>query len=970
MPKVHVLFNKEMLINEDNINKAIKILNEYKQNNFPKIYKLNTFKQSIIHRLSLTNSNTIESYLSLLKKSTVEKNILYELLIPTKSQFFRNPKSWQSLEKNVIPQLIANKPLIKELNFWVAGCGTGEDAYSLAMLLDEIVLAAIPNFKVQIIATDVSKDALTTAVKGVYQDWIANDVRQDRLQRYFLKKNNTFTVKHNLVKLIRFLPHDLIKPIGFTNINLVCCRNTLIYFKPKYNQKALKMLVDSLVPQGFLFLGDNELLDFNHNYISLQCPGQIFMKRDDVELHKTIDRSFSLIVNADKIHLKFKELNSARERLKKLESRLDLPEANLQNSIEKQQELKIIEEIDREIITANTNIKKINQELYSVNRAYQLQVKKLKELNSDLENLLRSIDIGVIFLDRQLKIHKYNSSAQKIINFRNTDIGRSIKDLKHNLEYVNLNKILEQFLQTQYPDKLEVKNSVTKECLLMKLHCYRLESQQQDYLESGQSSASSEANESQTCEGIILTFVDISDRKLAEQTLEYQAFYDSLTGLPNRLLFKEQLQHAVNRLSRQHSRFLAVLYLDLNGFKEVNDSLGHSAGDLLLIGVAHRLNEVVRSNDVVCRLGGDEFVILLEEIYSPEQSLEIAFRIHQILAHPFSIKSSEGSSAPSHGEVYKPRQITISTSIGIAFYSARDNLGSIETLIENADMAMYRAKQRGIAETEIFSPLMRSQAQATMKFKNQLSLALQQKEFVLYYQPIFRLKDGKLQGFECLIRWNSPKQSLIYPDEFLPLIQNSPLRLQLELWIIEQACEQLYQWTEQFEISNDFSLSINISPQLITYDNFFSYINEILDKKHNIARHLTIELTETALIYKTEVVEVVLKQLRTKGIKIALDDFGTGFSSLSHVHRFPLDIIKIDRSFILSLFKNERSKHIVRSIIFMSQQMNVAITAEGIETIELLQWLQEHNCQLGQGYFWSPALVTAAANNLLTRTNT
>ena len=216
-----------------------------------------------------------------------------------------------------------------------------------------------------------------------------------------------------------------------------------------------------------------------------------------------------------------------------------------------------------------------------------------------------------------------------------------------------------------------------------------------------------------------------------------------------------------------------------------------------------------------------------------------------------------------------------------------------------------------------------------------------------------------------IVRWIHPELNLIYPEEFLPLIQDSSLLFQLEYWIIEQACEQLYQWKEKLEISHDFSLSINISPQLLGHANFLNYLNEILDRKQTIAKHLTIELTETALIYNANAVEEILKQLRSRGIKIALDDFGTGFSSLSHVHRFPLDIIKIDRSFILSLMQNKCSGHIVRSIIFMSQQMDLTLTAEGIESTETLQWLQQHNCQLGQGYLWSPPILATAATDLL-----
>ena len=943
----------KVLVTADDWKLALQIIQKYTQNNYSKIYKLNTFKQSIIHRFLLTNSDTFDNYLELLENSNLEKDLLYDLLIPTKSQFFLNPESWLSLANNVIPQLMAIKPL-KELSFWVVGCGTGEEAYSLAILLDEIILSKDPSRKVNILATDVSKTALKTAIKGIYHNRIAKDLGQERLKKYFIKQNNTFLVNYKLHKLVRFLPHNLISSIEFSSINLICCRNTLIYFKTQYRQQALKTLFNSLVPQGFLYLGNKESLKNNSDFIRVQSVGNIYQKQVLSKSFQSQNKQNSLMATVNKFRLEHTNFKSSFYKLKELESELESTQLTLNNRTQKLfQEPTIIEEINQEVISANTNIKNINQELYSINQTCLSQIEILKELNSDLENLLRSIDIGVIFLDRQLKIRKYNSSALSIVNFRTTDVGRPIKDLKHNLDCTNLVEVLEQFLQTECPDKLEVKNLKTKQFLLMKLHCYHAESSQRDYSSSSQDFDTSDLKEPRTlaCEGVILTFTDISDRVSAEQTLTYQAFYDSLTGLPNRLLFKEQLQHAINRLSRQHSQFLAVLYLDLNGFKEVNDSLGHLAGDLLLIEVGHRLNEAVRSNDVVCRLGGDEFVILLEEIYSPEQSLEIASRIHQALARPFAIES---------------RQVNISTSIGIAVHSNRDELqGGIETLMENADMAMYRAKRRGMAQTEVFLPQIRTLAQETMTLKNQLRQAIGQKEFVLHYQPIFGLKDESLQGFETLVRWIHPERNLIYPDDFLPLLQDSPLLLQLERWIIEQACKQLIKWKEQFEINPDFSLSVNISPQLLTHADWTNYLNEILDREPTIAQHLTIELTETALIYNAEAVEQVLRQLRARGIKIALDDFGTGFSSLSHLYRFPLDIIKIDRSFIIPLVENERSGHIVRSIIFLSQQMDLTLTAEGIETIELLQWLQEHNCQLGQGYFWSPSLLPTTATDLL-----
>ena len=260
---------------------------------------------------------------------------------------------------------------------------------------------------------------------------------------------------------------------------------------------------------------------------------------------------------------------------------------------------------------------------------------------------------------------------------------------------------------------------------------------------------------------------------------------------------------------------------------------------------------------------------------------------------------------------------------------------------------------------------MRAKLEAVIEIKNQLHQAVEESEFLLYYQPIFYLKDETLKGFEALLRWNHPERGLISPEDFLPVIQNSALLLKLEHWVIRQACDRLQQWLEKFDISQHFSLSINISAQLLSHGDFLDYIDEILDKEA-LAKHLTIEITETALIDNMEVVEEILQQLRSRKIKIALDDFGTGFSSLSHLHSFSLDIIKIDRSFVMSLARNQRSAHILRSIIYMSQQMDLTLIAEGIESLDRLQWLRESNCQLGQGYFWSPPISADAATELLT----
>ncbi|GAB4523590.1 MAG: hypothetical protein Tsb0014_01310 [Pleurocapsa sp.] len=1028
--------NNQILITTFQYNRVLQILENYQKNNFAAYYKLPTLRQSIIHRCQVTNSSTIEDYLKLLENSIAEQDNLYNHLIPLVTEFFGDWETWESLANHVIPQLLLRIPVEREIRCWVVGCGTGEEAYSLAILLNEAVSATIPFRQVKILATDINTSALKIASKGVYPQKIQENISSKRLERYFEPCNDNFVVKRQLRQTIVFAPHNLIEDVGYARIDLICCRNFLTYLRPQYKTQVLSKFHNSLVSKGILLLDDYESLAVtNKNFVKLQYSGGIWQKFESVQSQQRrllnrdplvkrlnlvpssldwqrqiwefsngdypgafliLDRQYNLIsvyydtaelirvpnkaqdlyfpdcisqalkpvflqaleqaINnntsvternlaidfgncigycdlkigfADKFFplpdailvfflektIVFHDSTATNFTVLDRESGLEYQVENLQDAVEKlRHKQMVIEKINQELTDVTRNLNALNQQ-------YKLKVEILKQLNNDFENLLHSIDIGVVFLDRQLNIRKYNSASKKIINFRTSDIGRPLKDLSHNLESIDLIENLQEFLRNKYPNKLEVKKQQTEEHFLMKLHFYR--------------------SPSQYCEGIILTFDDISERKQAEQTLVYQAFYDSLTELPNRLLFKKQLQYAVARLSRQNSQFLAVMYLDLNGFKEVNDSLGHGAGDILLVKVANRLNKVIRSKDLVSRLGGDEFIILLDEIEHPQQSLEIASRIHQTLAKPFVIKS---------------QQINISTSIGIAFYSAEDNLldRNIETLMENADMAMYRAKQKGVAQTEIFLPSMRSKAQEVLEIKNQLYQALQREEFLLYYQPIFTLKERKLKGFEALLRWNHPKLGLISPNKFLPIVENSPLFFDLECWILKRACDRLQQWVQEFNLERNFSLSVNVSPQLFAHSSFLDCCDRLINKVESVAKHLTIELTETALIHNAKLVQQTIEKLRDKNIKIALDDFGTGFSSLAHLHQFSLDKIKIDRSFVMSLDGNKRSRDIVRSIIFLSQQLDLSLIAEGIEDSSQLEWLQNHNCQLGQGYFWSP----------------
>jgi len=891
----------EIYVSDAEISQILEILNNYQQNNFVSYYKLTNVEQSIIHRCQLTNCHTAEDYLQLLTNSTVEKNQLYNHLISITTRFFRDRACWEHLATEIIPQLLMRLTPQQELRCWVVGCSTGEEAYSMAIRIKEQIAATNSEQKFKIFATDVNTSALDIARRGIYERDIAEYISPKRLEQNFVSQNGNFKIDVQLRQKIVFAPHNVITDIGYSQIDLICCRNLLVYLRSQHRNRVLFSLHNSLRTEGVLFVGKYESIS------SAFWGFDRLLERDEFWQKSTQTDIFlqtpTYLINSE----------------------LADEKRNLQTAIEElyRQQL-VIESINNELKVANETTNALNQK-------YQAQVRQLEKLNLDLETLLQSVDIGVIFLDRQLNIHKYNPPSQKIFRFKTMDLGRPIKDIYHNLDRDDLIAILEEFIQTKLFKPLEVKNQATSDILLMNLHVCGLDSN--------------------SIEGVVLTFVDITERKQAEKVLEHQAFYDSLTNLPNRLLFKKQLQHAITHSPRQNSPFLALLFLDLNGFKEVNDSLGHAAGDLLLIEVARRLTEIMRSNDLICRLGGDEFAILLEEIDDSEESTEIANRIHQILSTPFLIKD---------------HRITISTSIGIAFYSAEDELNdNIETIMENADMAMYKAKQKGTAKTEIFQHQIRTKAEETIEIKNQLCQAISEEQFLLCYQPIYNLSNEKFQGFEALLRWNHPELGLISPEQFLPAIENTPLFFQLECLVIKQMYAQLQYWSQEFRLSESFSLSVNASPQLVAHGDFFSYFQTIINSGHEATRHLTIELTETALIANPLKVKKTLELLRVKGIKIALDDFGTGFSSLSHLHNFPLDIIKVDRSFLSSLNQHERSGHIVRSIIYLSQQLNLITVAEGIENIDQLLWLQKHGCHLGQGYFWHPPLAADVATKLI-----
>ena len=441
---------------------------------------------------------------------------------------------------------------------------------------------------------------------------------------------------------------------------------------------------------------------------------------------------------------------------------------------------------------------------------------------------------------------------------------------------------------------------------------------------------------------------DITSRKNSEEQLVHNAFHDALTLLPNRVLFMERLEHAIERAKRCKDYLFAVLFLDLDRFKLVNDSLGHTIGDQLLIAIARRLNACVRTGDTVARLGGDEFTILLENIQDVEEATQVADRIQNELALPFNLSGHE---------------VFTGASIGIAL----STLGyeQAEDLLRDADTTMYRAKALGKGRFETFDRTMHTQAMELLQLETDLRRALERREFQIYYQPIIALESGTITGFEALIRWQHPERGLVSPAEFIPLAEETGLIVPISWWVLGEACRQMRTWQVQFPALAPLIISVNISSKQFLQPNLVEQINQILEETALDARSLVLEITETTLIQNAESAAIIIKQLRSKGVKFFLDDFGTGYSSLSYLHRFDFNTLKIDRSFVSRMGINGENLEIVRAIVTLAHSLGMNVTAEGVETTAQLAQLSAIKCEHGQGYIFSKPVDCDAAGALI-----
>ncbi len=441
---------------------------------------------------------------------------------------------------------------------------------------------------------------------------------------------------------------------------------------------------------------------------------------------------------------------------------------------------------------------------------------------------------------------------------------------------------------------------------------------------------------------------DVTHRKLAEEQLAHRAFYDPLTNLPNRALFIDRLRQALRRASRRKDYLFAVLFLDVDRFKNVNDSLGHMAGDRLLVMIARRLELSLRPGDTVARLGGDEFTVLLDDIRDVTDATRVADRIQRELEMPFNVGGQE---------------LFTSASIGIALSAT--GYERPEDILRDSDTAMYKAKSQGKARHAMFDTGMHERAVVLLQMEADLRRAIERSELRVHYQPIVSLETGRIAGVEALARWQHPVRGLVSPAEFIPMAEETGLIMPIGRWVLVEACRQMALWRDLFGASHPLEVAVNLSGRQLALPDLVSQIGEVLRESGLEPSRLRLEITESVVMEHPEVVSTMLQELRQLGVKLSIDDFGTGYSSLAYLQRFPADTLKIDRSFVSPMGSRGENSEIARTIVTIGHNLGMRVVAEGVETAEQLAHLRSLACEGAQGYFISKPLSSEDASQLI-----
>ncbi|NEO84921.1 MAG: EAL domain-containing protein [Spirulina sp. SIO3F2] len=564
----------------------------------------------------------------------------------------------------------------------------------------------------------------------------------------------------------------------------------------------------------------------------------------------------------------------------------------------------------------------------------QIQYRLMEELAASearYRQLVENLNEIVFEIDHQGHLTFLNRVWTNTLGYElNTVLTRPLHDFLHPEEQDNGKCLIRQILDTKISIKEEFR------FLHQSGHLVWLE-------------VSARPNGKGGASGVLM---DISDRKRATAQLQYLAYHDTLTGLPNRLAFVEHLEQAIANLQCNPHQHFAVLFLDLDGFKLVNDTLGHLAGDRLLIEVAQRLQKCLSPQDVLSRFGGDEFNILLRTVTTTLAATQLAKQIHDALTQSFELEENK---------------VFISTSIGIVL--SHQTAPVSEHLLQNADIALYNAKAIGKANSAIFDCDMHTKVVERLQLEHDLRHGLERDEFEIYYQPIFGVStpigNPTIKGFEALLRWHHPTRGLLSPERFIPIAEETGFIVELGFWVLHQACSQAQKWQEQCPPKTSIQLNVNLSSRQFLQPDLLRKIDEILQGTGLERQCLTLEITESTIMNDTEATRFRIKQLKSSGISLSIDDFGTGYSSLSYLHRFPINTLKIDRSFVQNLNRKSENTEIIEAIIVLAHKLGMDVVAEGVENPIQLKQLNALGCQQFQGYFFSRPLTASQVKKVL-----
>jgi two-component system, chemotaxis family, CheB/CheR fusion protein len=1146
-------------------------------------YKDATISRQILRRMAAMQIPSLDAYGEHIAQNRHELSELAGNFLICVTSFFRDPDSFEAVRR-CLRDVLKTKLPGDDIRVWIPGCATGEEVYTVAIILAEELGEYRDKYRIQLFATDINSDSVATARAGIYPEAALSELDSQLIARYFSAKDGMYRIDQSLRDMTLFARQDLVQDPPFVRLDMVSCRNLLIYFKAELQERVMKIFHYSLVNNGILFLGKSEAVGKLGNLFSEKDrKHKIFIKRPvaspivgsfpkmrglpgsevrDISIEKVVVTPASVLAherlveiytpasllmtsagdlleifgdcgnflaikkgkadfnvyslikppfraelrafahrvtrtkqsatsspvafsedgktqyyrmavhfvgltgldNPDLLLICFETAEDrsapsnageeagmgASERINELEQEIVLNRENLQSVIEEletaNEELQSLNEeaqagneelqaSNEELETANEELQASNEELITVNDELGSRTLELSETNNDLSSILDSLHQGILVVDRNLSITRYNRIALEFFEIP--------PDTRPNLASVPL--------RFQLPGMLGHVSQVLKSGKLVELQFHRddarhftmrlapyIDSKRKGYggvvitilditekmeaeaklrLSASVFEHASEATLISDADNRILSvnpaftritgyaadeiigqtpkilnsgkhpkefykhlwdtllntgswqgeiqnrrkngeiytewlsinvlkgqddtvirhiavFSDITDAKKAQETIERQAAFDALTGLPNRNLTMDRLSQMLNRC-RRNSRLFAVMFLDLDHFKSVNDALGHAAGDELLTKIAMRIKAVLRDSDSVGRMGGDEFVVLLGDLGCTDDIVPIANKILTEVRQPLIVGG---------------HTLLTATSIGITVYPMDGD--SPETMLKNADSALYEAKRNGRNTFCFFTHRMQDEANKRHWIDSELSTAVTQERLHLYYQPIMALDTMTLSGAEALLRWQHPLKGFIPPDTFIPIAEQNGMIGGLSQWVLETGLADWERWSR--ESGTQLSLSFNLSAaQFVDRDHIEDMLKLLENSGLAAQQRVVVEITESLKLSDNEEYVDILKRLRQYGCRIAIDDFGTGYSSLSYLKRMPVDIIKIDKSFVRDITCDPTDAAMVCAILQMAKAFGMMTVAEGVETSEQLDFLRANGCNYAQGFLFS-----------------